>query len=408
VRQSEAVTTATRDPRTRRTPARPVRRGPAPSVLALTVAKAGTRAFATGLVAVELLAVFAWATDGRSGAGSGEALRSGALAWLVAHGATVAVEGGRFGIAPLTLTLLLAAFPLRAGASVVRDLEPRPLGAAAALGAAVGVPYAVLAALLTGLARTSAARPSPWRGLVLAGLLAALAGAAGAVRERGWREYAALLPERARLVGTGTAAALVTLVAGGALGMAAALAWHLPRAASLTEALKPGLFGLVLLTLLGIAYLPNAVVWCVAYAVGTGFAVGADTAVAPTGITLGPLPAFPLLSVLPGSGSAPAPSLLLLAVPVGAGVVAGLVVARRAGALSPVKAAGWAALTGPAAGLAVVVASILASGPAGPGRLGTTGPSPLLTGLAAAEWVAFTAAGAAWIAARRNANGPRP
>jgi hypothetical protein len=397
--------TATRDARpARRTPARPVRRGPTPSLVALTVSKAGARAFALGLLAVELLAVFAWATDGRSGAGSGDALRSGALAWLVAHGASVAVEGGRFGLAPLTLTLALAVFPLRAGAAVVRELEPRPLGLAAWLGAAVAVPYAVLAALLTGLARTPAARPAPLRAFVLAGVVAAVAGAAGAVRARGWGDYLDLLPGRARLVGAGAYAALVTLAAGGALGLAVALAWHLPRAADLMGALSPGIAGALLLTLLCVAYAPNAVVWCVAFGAGTGFAVGTGTAVAPNGVNVGPLPAFPLLAVLPGSGSAPKPALLLLLVPLAAGVAAGVTVVRRAPDLSMGKAAAWAAATGPVAGLAVMLACVAASGPAGPGRLATTGPSPLLTGLAVAEWVTFAASGAAaatlWVRGR--------
>ena len=405
MRQSKAMPTATRAP-SRRTPARPVRRGPATSAVAFVVSKAGLRAFAAGLLVVELVAVFAWATDGRSGAGSGDALRSGALAWLVAHGASVAVDGGRFGLAPLTVTLLLAAFPWRAGASVVRDLEPRPLGAAAALGAAVGVPYAVLAALLTAAARSAAARPAPWRAFVLAGLLAAVAGTAGAVRARGWAAYADLLPERALVVGRGAVAALVTLAAGGALGMAAALLWHLSRAADLLHALAAGVVGGLLLVLLCVAYLPNAVVWCVSFAVGTGFAVGTATTVAPNGVTLGPLPAFPLLAVLPGSGPAPRPALLLLLVPLAAGAVAGLTVVRGLPGLTPARAAGWAALTGPVVGVAVALACVAASGPAGPGRLAETGPSPWLTGLAAAEWVAFTGAAVAAFAARRH-DGPR-
>jgi hypothetical protein len=385
--------TSTRTPR--RTPARPVRRGPAPPAALRAVCLAAVRAVVTGLAVCELLAVLAWATDPRSGAGSGAALRSGALAWLVAHGASVAVPGGRYGLAPLSLTLLLLWFPLRAGGSVVRSVEPRSLAGPAWLGASVAVPYAVLAALLTGLARSATARPAPWRVLLMAGLLAGIAGAAGGVRERGWRTYADALPDRARLVGTGALAALGTLAAGGAVGAALALAWHLNRAAGLMRALRPGLAGGVVLLLLCLAYVPNALVWCVSFAAGTGFAVGTATAVAPTGVTLGPLPAFPLLAMLPGAGSAPAPAMLLLLVPVLAGAAAGLVVVRRAPDLDPARAAGWAALTGPVAGVAVAVACWLASGPAGPGRLAVTGPSPAVTGLAVAEWVAFCAAGMA-------------
>src|SRR5258708_11945121 len=120
-----ATSTSTRS--ARRTPARPVRRGPPPPAVVRVAALAALRAVLTGLLVTELLTVAAWASDPRSGSGSGAALRTGLVAWLVAHGATVAVAGGRFGLAPLSLTLLVAWFPLRAGASVVRAVEPRPL-----------------------------------------------------------------------------------------------------------------------------------------------------------------------------------------------------------------------------------------------------------------------------------------
>ena len=390
----------TRDVVTRRTPARPVRRGPSPGAVAVSVLRASLRSVALGLVAVEALVVLAWALDGRSGAGSGEALRAGALVWLVSHGARVAVAGGSYGLMPLTLTLLLLWLPLRAGAGVVRELQPRPLGVAASLGAAVGVPYAVAAALLTAAARTAEARPAPVRALLVAGSLTAVAGAVGGVRARGWdpRE----VPERARLVGTAAAAALGTLAAGGAAAMATALVWHFGRATSLVEALKPGIPGAVVLLLLCAAYAANAVVWCVAFGAGTGFAIGTGTAVAPTGISLGPMPAFPLLAALPGAGPVPRPALLTLLVPVAAGAVAGAFVTRLDPALSSARAAGWAALTGPVAGLAVAVACVLASGPAGPGRLSQAGPGAALTGLAVAEWVALVGAATAALLARRR------
>lgn len=387
---------------TRRTPARPVRRGPTPGAVATAVLRASLRAFVVGVLLVEAVVVLAWAADPRSGAGSGEALRAGALTWLVAHGARVAVAGGGFGLAPLTLTVLLLWLPLRAGATVVRELEPRPLGLAAALGASVAVPYAVAAALLTGPARSAAARPGPLRVLLMAALLSGVAGAAGAVRARGWASYVALVPDRLRLVVAGAVGALWTLAAGGAVAMAVALVWHFGRATSLMDALSPGLLGGLVLLLLCVAYVPNAVVWCVAFAAGSGFAAGTGTSVSVTGISLGPLPAFPLLAVLPGAGATPAPALLTLLVPVAAGVVAGLLVVRREPGLPAARAAGWAALAGPATGLAVALCCVLASGPAGPGRLSSAGPGAALTGLAVAEWVGLVGAATAALAATRR------
>jgi hypothetical protein len=380
---------------TRRPPARPARRGPTPSAIALAVTRASLRAFAIGLALTEALTVLAWATDTRSGAGSGDALRSGALVWLVAHGARIAVRGGAFALPPLALTTGLLWLSVRAGANVVRELQPRPVTTAAWLGAAVAVPYAVAATLLTGIARSNAAKPGPWRVLLVTLVLVGVAGAVGGVRARG----GPTLPGRASLVGYGAAGALLTLAAGGATGMAVVLVAHFGRVSDLAGALKPGLLGGLVLLLLCLAYVPNAIVWCVAFAAGTGFAVGAGTSVAPTGISLGPLPVFPLLGVLPGAGDPPMAAWLLFAVPVAAGVVAGLLVGREG--LTPARAAGWAALTGPVTGIAVALACLLAGGPAGPGRLGVTGPSPALTGLAVAEWVAFVAAATAALRAYR-------
>ena len=57
--------------------------------------------------------------------------------------------------------------------------------------------------------------------------------------------------------------------------------------------LRPGVVGGFLLSLLAMAYLPNAAIWAVSYAVGPGFAVGAGTSVSPSGVFVGMIPAFP-------------------------------------------------------------------------------------------------------------------
>ncbi len=63
----------------------------------------------------------------------------------------------------------------------------------------------------------------------------------------------------------------------------------------------------LLYTLVGIAFVPNAVLLGGAYLLGPGFAVGAGTVVSPTAVVLGPLPAFPLLAALPDAGGPPPP-----------------------------------------------------------------------------------------------------
>ena len=79
---------------------------------------------------------------------------------------------------------------------------------------------------------------------------------------------------------------------------------------SLITALDAGIVGSVLVPAVSAAYLPNVVIWAVAWAVGPGFAVGAGTSVSPLAVEIGPLPALPLFGVLPPPGPPPALSLL--------------------------------------------------------------------------------------------------
>ena len=62
-----------------------------------------------------------------------------------------------------------------------------------------------------------------------------------------------------------------------------------------------------------------------AYLLGPGFTVGTGTLVSPTAVVLGPLPLFPLLAALPDGGPTPAWTPYLMAVPV---VVAAVATAR--------------------------------------------------------------------------------
>jgi hypothetical protein len=91
---------------------------------------------------------------------------------------------------------------------------------------------------------------------------------------------------------------------------------------------------------------------------------------------------------------------LALAVPLGAGVLAGLLVVRRLESPSWVRACREAALTGPCVGAVVALACWLSGGPAGGSRLTDVGPSPWQVGLAAAAEVALGAAAAAGLRAR--------
>jgi len=365
-------------------PASGVSAAPDPAGQSRPLLMAGLRAAASaaglGLLTVTVLVLLGWSTAAESGASAGEALRSAVQVWLVGHGAALAVPGGRFSVGPLGLMALPAVLLYLAAARATRAEAVQSLRPAVSLTAVLAGAYAVLSALLALLARTDDVRPLPVSAFLAAGLLATVAGGAGALRAAGcWPGLWRRLPTPVRLAAAGGGTALATLVAGGALVAAAALAAHHDRAVELIRGLDAGTLGGLLLFLVCLLYAPTAVVWSTSYVSGPGFAVGAGTVVSPWGTELGAAPSFPLLAALP-AGDGAGLTYLVLGVPLAAGVLAGLLTDRRDRRLAspqltgrrPVAGVGMG--VGAAAGLAFALLTAVTSGAAGPGRLGEAGP----------------------------------
>jgi hypothetical protein len=193
---------------------------------------------------------------------------------------------------------------------------------------------------------------------------------------------------------------------------AASLAVHLGEFRDVNASLGAGVVGALLLLLAQLAYVPNAIAWAISFTLGPGFAFGAGTVVAPTGSTLGQLPAFPLLAALPqGVHSAVAPlSVAVLAVPYLAGAFGGLVTVRAAPVLALETAPLWGFACGALTGGVLGVIAAFAGGPLGNGRLAAVGPSAWQVGLVAALEVgvaaAVTSGVANWLRQRAAAVAP--
>jgi Family of unknown function (DUF6350) len=281
-----------------------------------------------GVLPAAAVAIVGWfATTGGTASG---ALRVGMDAWLVAHGVPIELTGGQFGLTPLGLSVLPILLLCRAGAWVGRTCDVSRIRYVAASVVVLAAGYGGCAALVALVARTDGAVPDLLRALVHAAALAAVCGGAGIVAMSGhgtrlWQS----VPEGVRATMYGGAAGFVALTTGGAVLLAASLVAHWPRLTALTDGLAPGLVGLVLLLAVNLAYVPNAAVFAGTFALGPGFAVGTGTVVAPTGVGLGQLPAFPLLAALPIGEAPPTWLMGLLSLPIAAGVVAGVVTLRR-------------------------------------------------------------------------------
>ncbi|MGH3174215.1 MAG: cell division protein PerM, partial [Streptosporangiaceae bacterium] len=198
------------------------------------------------------------------------------------------------------------------------------------------------------------------------------------------------------------------LAAAGAVLAGASLAVHLPEVKAASDALAPGMGGAALLLLAQLAYIPNAIIWGVAYTLGPGFAFGTGTVVAPTGSALGAVPVFPMLAAMPAGARPGGPGwvpIAVLALPYLAGVFAGVVTVRIAPTPVIEAAPLWGFAAGTAAGLLAGLAAAFAGGPLGNGRLASVGPSGFQVGLVAilelGITAALSAAGANWLILRR-------
>jgi hypothetical protein len=382
-----------------------------PRPLAVTGIVAAAWCVGIGLTGLTTITLIGWVAAPRSALGTGlpGVFRTAVNFWLVAHHAGFSLPNGRVGLLPLGLMVLPGALLYRSGGWITRTAETpgdRRIGVVPAA-VALAVPYALLSGLLALAARGPVVVPSAWQAVLVSFLLALFAGGLGAARalvaspagsrRAGLRALLRLLPDRQRSLLVGAVGATAVLVASGALLAGLSLALHLSQAKDLYDVLAPGIIGGLLLLLIEVAFLPNAVIWGMAYAIGPGFSVGAGTSVSPTGVFLDVVPSFPPLAALPEPGPAPVLSLITLAAPFLAGVVGGALTIRVMP--SPVYEAAplWGFVCGTLAGCVAACMAALAGGPLGGERLATMGPSAWQVGLMAALEVGVSAAIAAWV-----------
>jgi len=346
------------------------------------------------VVVVPAVAVFVLtsADPANEGVSWTRAVGIGTAVWLLAHGVPAAVGTTVIALVPLGLTTL-ALFTCYASA--------RRSGAPTRSSLAAGV--ATYVALVVALAAAGGADSgSLLRGGVGALLVAALGLGAGLARRPGaaglrgvarplWSRMPSVLRVAlpGAVVGVGVLVAAATLLVTG---------WVVAGRLTITQVaagLSLDVVGGLVLAVVELAWVPNLVVWGMAWLAGPGFAVGAGSHLAPDEVLVGPLPALPLLGALPapdfvGGWLTAAPVVVVVA-----GGVAGAYVARRLVHTrwwQPAAASGVLGVVGGALVAALVTA---ASGGIGPGRMASVGAQGVVVGAWAALWLALGAAAVA-------------
>ena len=339
----------------------------------VTGAIAAIWAGVVGLAVCVVTVLLVWLLATHGVASSGDAIHGGVLTWLAANRGSIVLATGTIDLVPLGLVAVPVLALFRAGRWAGREAA-EALPAAAAATVAMALTYGIGAAVVATASTQRGSAAEVGSVLVGAGAFALVAGGCGVLHGAGlWSDLWDLLPEPALPVLRGAAAGLAVLVGGGALLLAGSVAGHFGPVSEVARSLHVGAGGGFALLLLGLLAVPTAVVWAASYAVGPGFAVGVGTAVAPSGVALGPVPALPLLGALPDTGHAPG------RLDGGAGRAAAGRSCRSGGwprgdrPPTPGRTAGEALVAGVLAGLGLGLLAMLCSGSLGAVRMSEPG-----------------------------------
>lgn len=343
-----------------------------------------------GLAIAVVPMLVVWMASAETGLTWIEAIRVAGLMWVVAQGSPIAIAGITYSLLPWGLAVIPVVLLAYAGGWATRRsglTRVREAALSVLLGSLVYGAVAVGIAAVTG-------RPDASVGPVQAGwhaaLLALLAMGWGVLRAAPF-DVARLVPPWLAVVVRAGLVGAFTLLGIGAVAATASLLVHVDDAVTMAQSLHAGGWGGLGLLLLGMAYAPVLAVWGTAYVVGTGVVIGPAVAVSPFIPVTAPtqLPPFPMLAAIPQSASP-----VSWALPLGgiiAGILVGVLIARRARLLPRLDRLAMAAAAAVVSGALLLVAAAATTGSLGDLRLASVGPSPITVGILTAVLVALGA-----------------
>ena len=296
-------------------------------------------ALMSGVLVVAAMAAV-WATNGFGSTEFSSVAAMSAHLWLLIHGvpldlsAVFGASAGTMTLVPLGLSILPLLYCYRSGRRLSRASYEGEFLIPVLSGS---VTYALICSAVYGWAS-----PSPKPLQVLNAALVPLGIVVVGLMWGGYREARSL----SRMVGVDTAeqisqmsqysrwagsyvwamvraavVAAVAFVGLGALLLALGILGGWSQVVATYQELHAGAVGDAAVTLLQLGFLPNLVIYAMAWSTGAGFAFGAGTSIGLTSSTVGSLPMLPLLGAVPNSLGGV--GLLGLLVPVVAGAVAG-------------------------------------------------------------------------------------
>lgn len=385
---------------------------------------------AIGFVTIFLLNIAIWLIEQTTGSNFGSVLQTSSLIWFNAHGVPIHYAASKLGnihvpayifdLVPLGFSILIGWSIYRAG----RRLSSDEYLGSSWVGAILS--YGVLAVALSSVASTKKIFVLDWQAVFIpTALFAALliigsvVGApkfetSGALRSKFSDFFInrfeklpwAIKPLLSPALRAGTAVVLA-LTAFSAIVIAISLALNWIEVIRLYQSLQLSLLGTLTVSFGQLALLPNLIALGDTWLTGVGFAIGQGSMVSPIGTELGPIPAIPLLAVIPFGSSAL--MILFVIIPLFAAFLATLLVKSHTAELrfNYASATSAALALGLSIGFVAAIEMFLladfSGGSIGPGRMASVGATPWLVAIVTFVEVSVASILAAFFSARPEA-----
>ncbi|MFM8927452.1 MAG: DUF6350 family protein [Rhodoluna sp.] len=383
---------------------------------------------AVGYVGIFLINFISWLVEQTTGSSFTTVLQTTSRIWLNANFVPIEFAAGRianvtvpayqFTLVPLGFAFLLLWLQYRVGKKIA---EQEYLGFSWAGAIAT---YALVAFGATATSASKLIRVQDWQGVfipvalfsavVIASSVFAPAEFEGQLRSR-LRNFTqrqidrlpwSIRPLISPALRAGTAV-VATMAAFSAIAVSVLIALNWVEAIKLYQGLQLSFLGTLVISLGQLALMPNLIIYGMSWLTGVGFSVGAGSAVSPLAVELGPLPAIPLLTVLPAKIDSMAIAFVLI--PLLAAFFATLLVKpfttelrfNYASATSEALALGIG--VGLVAATEMLILADLASGSIGPARMSEVGISLWQIFLVTFIEVGVVSAVAAFFSARPDA-----
>lgn len=332
-------------------------------------------------IAAVLAIVTALATESNFSAKA--ALLGAGPGWLAAYQVPITIDDQRLGLLPLLATIVVCVLVARtAGGAAQRLGYTTPAQSVTVIGTIAGA-HAVLGVIIAVLFSGAKASADPLTAFCVPAAIAGVSATAGLARQcgliafaRGYLDDAAVIGLRSGVFG------LAGLLASGSVVLAVSEMLSAPTMHALFGGHASGFGSGLGMLLLSIAYLPNAVLFGLAFVTGPGFSFG-EVEVGPFGFTGGEVLGVPLLAAIPNGYAGWWPVFLVL--PAAVGALVGWTV-RRCDP-SPRARLRVVAVAGALVGFGCVVLGALAGGQLGSGGFDAVVIPVALVSVAAFLWI---------------------